>query len=464
VAARRRGAQRFTATADWYAPHSQKIAVRPSTVVERDFRLPAGRLTVRPASLSSGGPATRTFTVTNTGTAPATVTFTERSVIGPVFSDGAGAPLTRVPGDFSPLALGRASGRGPRPVAGPAPWQTLPDLPTRIMDNTVAERGGTIYSIGGVDETGPLAAGWSYRAGAWTRIADLPEGREAPAGAFIGDTLYVNGGWGPNGRASGGTYAYDPGANAWRTVAPSPVWVAAAGRAVLGGKLYLVGGCTNACGITDVQRYDPATNTWERVADYPESTGHVACGAIDALLYCAGGTSRGTVSANTYAYDPAANTWTPRADLPIDLWGMGYTAASGQLLVAGGITGGAITNAAFAYDPAADTWRRLPASASLTYRGGSGCGLYRIGGSIRSGLNPSVTAELLPTYGDCAPVDVPWLSVGARTATLAPGRSLTVPVHLDAAAAGPGIHTGGVWIREDTPYLVAPVDVTLQLP
>ena len=372
--------------------------------------------------------------------------------------------MIRIEGEFSPLGFDPAArGQGHQPPSSTPtpPWVDLADYPTRIMDNAVGEYGGLVYSVGGVDGDRITADGYVYDPAArtWSPIADLPHGRQNAAGAFIGDTFYVTGGWNESVRATGSTVAYDRKTDSWQPRADGPVAAAAAGRAVLDGKLYLVGGCTNACGMTEVRRYDPATDAWQSLADYPEPTAHLACGALAQKLVCAGGTSRGTVSKHTYSFDPQTNTWTRKADLPSRLWGMGYTASYDRLLVSGGSTGTAITNQGFGYDPVADSWIELPASANVLYRGGSACGLHRIGGSIVSGFNPVKATELLPTYGDCEPADVPWLSVSGGALTLAPGRTATVTVRM--AAGDPGTQRSGLWIKEDTPYLVDPVAVTL---
>jgi hypothetical protein len=79
------------------------------------------------------------------------------------------------------------------------------------------------------------------------------------------------------------------------------------------------------------------------------------------------------------------------------------------------------------------------------------------------GFVPVDFVEMLPTYGDCHSVDVPWLSLDQRTVTLNPGKKAKVTVTLDALDAEPGSYAGGIWIKQDTPYLVYPVDVTMSI-
>jgi subtilisin family serine protease len=486
------GRQSFAAGSVEYQNATARLRVRSGQVRRVDFRLAAGRLSVQPDAVSAevrkGGTTTARFTVRNTGTAPVQVSVGERRVEASA-SAATAAPssmvvgsneVVRVPGTYSPLGFTGASGSAglghgsPSPAA--SPWVAATEYPNRIMDNAVGELGGLVYSVGGVDGDVITANGYRYDPGAkaWSAIADLPEGRQNAAAAFIGDTFYVSGGWDPTVHATASTFGYDRRTNTWTRLADGPTAQAASGRAVLDGKLYLVGGCTNACDSTDVRRYDPASDTWAVLANYPEPGGHRACGALDGKLYCAGGVKRaGVTSQSTYAYDPVANTWTKKANLPIELWGMAYTASYGKLLVSGGITEGAITNEGFSYDPVTDRWSALAPSHDLLYRGGSACGLTRVGGSIKSGFFPVDNVETLPTYGACTPTDVPWLTLAGPTVqpgavmsgavTLAPGKSLTVSVRLTAKDLDRGVYTAGVWLGESTPYLAQPVDVTLRV-
>lgn len=480
------GARHYTASVDSYTPQHQAATVAAGQVTTVDFQLAAGQLSVKhedmTAGVKLGQSAKRTFTVTNTGSEPATVEFTERrgtfeieradgsTVSEAQLAGSTGAEVVRIPGTFSPLGFtgpaapaetGTEPARSDPPAAG---WIGLPDYPKPIMDNAVGELDGRVYSVGGVDGHDIIGAGYVYDPAlrSWQPIADLPAPRQNAAGMFVGDTFYVTGGWDYNTRAAKTTFAYDPAANSWRSVADAPVATAGAGRAVLNGQLYVVGGCTNACDGTDVQRYDPSTNTWQLLANYPMPAGHLACAGIAGKVYCAGGIRRGgTVWKATYAYDPAANTWTKRADMPVELWGMAYTGSYDRLLVSGGSTGTAITNEGFGYDPAVDAWTRLPAAPNATYRAGSTCGFNRIGGSFVSGFNPVAKAAMLPTYGACVPADVPWMSVDSGRVTLAPGDKVKVTVELSGGVEQPGVYTAGVWIKEDTPYLVDPLDVTM---
>jgi len=472
------GEQRFTAVADEYSEHGVDVDVQPSAVTAVGFDLPAGQLSIEPADIEAqvraGVETRRSVVLTNTGTAPAQVELRERDgqyeipVAGPETDDERAAHTVHIAGDHSPLGFegaGEASTVSMANSTASAPWVNLPRLPRPMMDSAVAEIDGTIYSAGGVDGFAIVADTVAYdpTEQTWSSVATLPEPRQAGASAVIDGKLYVVGGWDHNVRQSKTTFIYDPASDTWTSAAETPVGTAGAEAVVLDGQLYLVGGCTNACNRDDLQRYDPATDTWEQLADYPELVGHAACGAIDGQVYCAGGIRQGGEIWNmTYAYDPATDTWTRKADMPYRAWGAASTVSSDRLLVSGGVTPDGVTNEGYIYDAASDSWQSLPPAADAVYRAGSACGLIRVGGSELGGWVPVNTVAMLPTYGDCTPSDVPWLSADTTTVTLEPGESVNVRVFLGEGLTDGGVHAGGLWIKEDTPYLVYPIDVTLE--
>src|SRR6185437_4870796 len=228
----------------------------------------------------------------------------------------------------------------------------------------------------------------------------------------------------------------DPSTQAWSTVSPNPRPHAGSGVAVLGGKLYAIGGCTtDSCGVKDVEVYDPSTDSWSSATDYPDAVAWEACGGIGGVIYCAGGTNDSGSSTKTYSFD--GTTWSPLADMPADAWGSASSVANGQLVVSGGVINNstAVTNEGWSFDPSAGSWSALPNSNNSYYRLGGACGFYKVGGSVSNADPAHADVEVLPGYDSCASgaADVPWLSESPAEADLAPGASTTVAVTLDSA-------------------------------
>jgi len=93
------------------------------------------------------------------------------------------------------------------------------------------------------------------------------------------------------------------------------------GVAVLGGKLYAVGGHTDAGGDTNsVEAYYPATNTWSAAAPMSSLRKQFGVAVVSGKLYAVGGDSvEGFTSAE--AFDPLKNRWEPVAAMSTARYG-----------------------------------------------------------------------------------------------------------------------------------------------
>ena len=486
------GSQQYAAAHRAYSTRTSSVEVAPNSVKRADFSLAAGQLTTSTAAvdktLRMGSSATASFTVKNTGTAPAAVSFDEApdgfATLGQQAS-GTGAelqlveaaPSTRTalpPGSSAPPADVRRSD-----VPSSGPWTDLPDAPGNVMDNA-AVRGddGKLYSVAGTTSGfTPTGNGYAYDPAtrAWSPIADVPTPVQQPAAAFIDGKLILAGGWSVGGVMRSTVQIYDPASDTWKAGAAMPHPHGAAAYGVLNGKLYVVGGCTDTCAAatSTVDVYDPATNAWRLAADYPEKLAYFGCGSVNGRLACAGGTPvvTNTGSTSTYIYDPHANAWTKSADLPYDVWGAAFSSANGQLLISGGAADDShvVTNQGVAFsmtgsDPATGTWAALPNSNNAAYRGAGACGFGKVGGAA-TGFDPTPFAEELPGYDQCGADPVAWLSATPAQATLQPGQTVTVHVTLDASDIGvidqPGTYLARLGLQADTPYWVNPVAVSM---
>jgi N-acetylneuraminic acid mutarotase len=503
------GTQALTASepAFGYRPAAAHVTVTSGAVAQADFALAAPRLAVSPGSITGtapmgGGAATARLTVTNTGSAPATVSLNAQQ--GPVTVAGqpggvaagtaqaVGVPVRTVAGHFGPGLPGKtggppakaagpatAAGQTPRPGGSDTTWVQITHFPVDAFDAAAAEdpATGQVYVVGGVyvtegnEQVSAQAWVFSPATRTWSQLPGMTHELEAPAAAVINGKLYVTAGYdGINYDDQPALEIYDPSTGLWSAGAPIPHPFYGSTTAVLDGKMYVIGGCdaTSECPYADVQVYDPATNTWAQAAPYPSTIAFGACGGISGKLYCAGGfdQDRGWGTAAAYVYDPQANAWSPIASMPIDLWGSAYSAANGELLVSGGVTryDQELTNQGFAYNPATGAWTALPNAVGTVYRGGSACGVYQIGGIDIYG-DTTDAAHQLPGYGDCSGgAGVPWLSLSQSKVTIAPGQHATVTVTLDAASPSvsqPGSYAATVLAEATTPYLNPSASVTL---
>ena len=480
------GPTRFTATAGGYASATASADVTVNAVVQQNWTLQAGQLTMTPssASVTEKLGATKTVKVTlgNTGTQPVHVTLGAQN--------GGFIPTSQAAGKMRTGVASSGSG-----------WVKIANYPTLISNQSVAydPQSGDVYSVGGNEYAcgycgfNRTSAGYVYSpsTGQWRPIAAAPIAVDNAYAAFVDGTLYLAGGTqGPQTgyAALSAVYAYRPGSNSWAQVASLPLPLFDAAAAVLNGQLYVIGGNTGGANsptpVKTMYRYDPAANKWTRLANYPAGTvTNEACGGVDGEIACTGGITGGNYvadgSTGTYLYNPVTNTWSQGADLPEYAQAMVYGAANGELQVAGGFGD---TNAArdvglssaLQYNPATNAWSTLPklrgktAASAVGWAGGS-CGFYQVGGVF---LPPGgsfgkalASAEMLPGYTQCdGSGGLPWLSENQQTVTVAPGQTVAVDVQLDSAKVGqPGAYQAGLYASTDSPYRVQVTDLTMNV-
>jgi hypothetical protein len=109
-------------------------------------------------------------------------------------------------------------------------------------------------------------------------------------------------------------FRYDPSSNSWISRRSAPHYHYHGAAAVLGDKLYVVGGVNGSTKLADLDVYDPATNQWQTKAPIPTPGDRLFGTAMLGRLYVISW-SLGPV-VKFYSYDPATNKWTARATPP----------------------------------------------------------------------------------------------------------------------------------------------------
>jgi N-acetylneuraminic acid mutarotase len=149
--------------------------------------------------------------------------------------------------------------------------------------------------------------------GRWTPRTPLPVALQDAGGAAVGGRLYVVGGKTEAGHQSA-LYVYNPRARTWRNLGrplPGPA-VENPAVAAFAGKLYVFGGSTSAFkgAVRNAAVYNPVTRKWRSVRAMPAALGGATAKAIGRRIYVAGGMTPGGASvASLYAYIPRTNSW-----------------------------------------------------------------------------------------------------------------------------------------------------------
>lgn len=226
-------------------------------------------------------------------------------------------------------------------------WSAGPPLPRGTDNVALVAADGRLYALGG--EAGTAVQVFDPATQAWSSGPPLPSVRFASAAAVLGARLHVAGGWNANNAASASLASqvvFDLAGQTWSNAAAMATARNAAAAAVLGGRLHVLGGRSPGIRAGDQQSlagmevYDPATDRWSAGAPLPTARGSLAAAVLGGRLYAMGGESTpGTVSNAVERYDPATGTWTALGAMPYRSHGLGAVAVGDAIYVLGGFGG-----------------------------------------------------------------------------------------------------------------------------
>lgn len=292
-----------------------------------------------------------------------------------------------------------ALGAGPASAAPGPSWTTLAPVPhvgVGVEGMSVAEVGGEIFAALGYDfgDTNRMRI-YDIPSNTWSYGADAPGFSSEGSGTSHGGLFYTVGGRGPFG-ARTDIWSYDPTTDTWdATLAPMTQGRAGLATAVVGNAIYAIGGRVGTGGpcsggpLASVERYDIDTDTWTHVAPLLSPRSDLAAAVVGGRIYVFGGCSGFGGFLNTVdVYDPVTNTWSAApTDMPTARASMYAVATKGNTVyVIGGYSGvppGHNTNEA--YKVSQDSWTTaLPMPTARAESGAVGHGgrIYIVGGGL----------------------------------------------------------------------------------
>jgi outer membrane protein assembly factor BamB len=264
--------------------------------------------------------------------------------------DHSGANLSQY---FRRIRLGGTdSASDAQAATGQAEWEELP-MQTPLQGLPLVAHGGKIYRVGGLrarnattEEKEDLHstnefAEFDPATGKWTALAPLPAPRSSHNAAVIGDKLYVVGGWKLAGKSPGEwqpaavVYDFAKPEIGWQEIKPLPHKRRALAVGQWNGKLVAVGGMDENNKITmRVDAFDPSTGAWSEGPELP-GAGMAGFGLsawnLDGKLYVSG--FRGVV----YRLNDAGSAWEEVARLTTPrFFHQLVPATGGGLLAVGG--------------------------------------------------------------------------------------------------------------------------------
>jgi N-acetylneuraminic acid mutarotase len=301
-------------------------------------------------------------------------------------------------------------------LAAPA-WQELPPGPEARSEVAAAGVDGRVAVVGGFRRDGASSARvdlYDPAARAWERLPELPVAVNHAMAAARGRTLYVVGGYVPDGTGhhmhavSRRTFALQltpRGAQAfaaprWRELRPLPAPRAAAGTAIVGTRLYVLGG-VRAPGrlVRTAYVLGLRTGRWSAMPG-PSPREHLGVAALGRRVYVLAGRTAGfdTNRRTAEAWDVVTRRWRTLPALPTACGGCSAAAVGGRVVIAGGEADTGTIPAVQAYAPATRRWTQLPPLEEPRHGlgvAGLGRTLYVLLGGPTPGLDVTTTSTAL---------------------------------------------------------------------
>ncbi len=232
-------------------------------------------------------------------------------------------------------------------------WKTESEMPTAKYGwKNIVELNGKIYMLGGIK--GPeLNANdlidnkvdiYNTKTKEWTTGKDIPKALACSNCAIVGNKIYLMGGetCAPSYTKYTDVYVYDIINDTWDTVKPMPKAFCCSNTAVIGDKIYVIDGYDSSGVTRSIQIYNTTNNTWS-LQDIPSTVSKQSlaqCHVYKGKIYMIGGeywtTQSNTINKLTI-YDPEKKTWTTGKELPDSLSLSASVLRNDKIYVMGGI-------------------------------------------------------------------------------------------------------------------------------
>ncbi|KZN52338.1 hypothetical protein N474_23130 [Pseudoalteromonas luteoviolacea CPMOR-2] len=274
--------------------------------------------------------------------------FKERIVVGGGFTPSDSPSFFGLGPSSSVYLLNPPTGR----------WQKKPSLPEPRHHLGMVSNRHYVYGIGGF--AGKKDSAWQIQRSVYRLDGTFREWRKGPSLPIpLAESVYAN--VGKNIHVIGGkTVSKKTGKNVdsdahfvlvnnayWRKAKPAKIVRNSAASAVIGDKIYVIGGRTsgeNSVNLQDVEVYDSKKGSWAFVAPLPVAAGGLSASVLNGKIIVTGGEvfgpknnwKAGQAFKQVWSYDPQTDSWEALPDMPTPRHGHGMVTLNNTLYIIGG--------------------------------------------------------------------------------------------------------------------------------
>jgi N-acetylneuraminic acid mutarotase len=187
---------------------------------------------------------------------------------------------------------------------------------------------------------------YDVRSDTWAIKTAMPTWRTGLQANVVGDKIYLMGGLSnaESGTLTGVNEVYDPTTDTWMTKAPIPTPVYLYSSAVMDNKIYVIGGSAEPPNIVLdlVQIYDPQKDIWTNGTAMPKAVRYASAIATTGLfapkqIYVIGGLKSGNGLDLNQIYNPQTDSWTTGTPMPTARYNLGLAVINDTVYAMGGV-------------------------------------------------------------------------------------------------------------------------------
>ena len=106
--------------------------------------------------------------------------------------------------------------------------------------------------------------------------------------------------------------------------------------------------------------YDPTTDAYVQKANVPNPRQWCTSAVVGSKIYLIGGVYAGIAYNNNQEYDPVTDSWAIKTPLPVSMWGAtrDNPVINGKIYVTHGHNGTTFFTSNYVYDPTTNTWEQ----------------------------------------------------------------------------------------------------------